>query len=145
MCFCLARVIVIGTRDYLKSTSVVVLDNASYHNVQVDKCPTTATRKAEIQAWLHRNNIPFTSAMLKPELLVLCKKYKTAPVYVVGETLKAHGHCAIRPPPYHADLNAIVLIWGDLKGFVARNNLTFRFKDVKELIEAGFDQITDSK
>ena len=32
-----------------------------------------------------------------------------------------------------------------MKGFVARNNLTFKFKDVKELIEAGFDQITDSK
>ena len=129
----------------LKSKSVVVLDNASYHNVQVDKCPTTATRKAEIQAWLHRNNIPFTSAMLKPELLELCKKNKTAPVYVVDETLKANGHCAIRLPPYHADLNAIELIWGDLKGFVSRNNLTFKFKDVKELIEAGFDQITDSK
>ena len=72
--------------------------------------------------------------MLKPELLELCKKNKSAPVYVVDE---AHGHCAIRLPPYHSDLNAIELIWGDLKGCVARNDLTFKFKDVKELIEAG--------
>ena len=129
----------------LKSKSVVILDNASYHNVQKDKCPTTATRKADIQGWLQRKNIPFTSTMLKPELLELCKKNKSTPVYVIDEMLKAHGHCAIRLPPYHADLNAIELIWVDIKGFVARNNLTFKFKDVKELIEDSFDQITDEK
>ena len=73
----------------LKSKSVVVLDNASYHNVQEDKCPTTATRKADIKGWLQRNNVPFTSEMLKPELLELCKENKSAPVYIVDETLKA--------------------------------------------------------
>ena len=70
---------------------MVALNNASYHNVQADKCPTTANRKAENQGWLHRKNLSFTSAMLKPELLELCKK-KSAPVYIEDESLKAHGH-----------------------------------------------------
>ena len=48
------------------------------HNVQVDKCPTQSTRKADIQLWLQRRSIPFTTDMLKPELLELCKLNKQA-------------------------------------------------------------------
>jgi hypothetical protein len=34
------------------------------------------------------------------------------------------------------------LIWAQVKGFVAENNTTFRFKDVKELVYGGFGRIT---
>lgn len=100
----------------LPPNSVLVLDNASYHNVQVDRCPTTATRKADMQSWLSRHNIQFAPKMLKPELLMLCKQHKTEPVYVVDELLARHGHQALRLPPYHAELNPIELIWANLKG-----------------------------
>ena len=63
----------------------------------------------------------------------------------VDEMLKEHGHCAITLPHYHADLNVTELIWGDIKGFVARNNLPFKFRDVKELIELAFEQVTNDK
>ena len=33
----------------LPSNSIIVMDNASYHSVQTDRAPTTATRKADIQ------------------------------------------------------------------------------------------------
>ena len=36
----------------LHSPSSIVVDNASYHSVQTDKCPTSSTKKAEIQ--VHR-------------------------------------------------------------------------------------------
>ena len=36
----------------LKPKSVLVFDNASYHNVQQDKFPTMASRKVVIQEWL---------------------------------------------------------------------------------------------
>ena len=33
----------------LPPQSAIVMDNASYHSVLVEKCPTTNTKKAEIQ------------------------------------------------------------------------------------------------
>lgn len=102
----------------LPANSVLVLDNVAYHNVQVYLCPTSATRKAEIQEWLRRNNIQYDHKMLKPELLQLCKVYKQQPLYAVDEVLARYGHKALRLPPYHADLNPIELIWGNLKGIV---------------------------
>jgi hypothetical protein len=34
------------------------------------------------------------------------------------------------------------LIWAQVKGFVAKNNTTFRLKDAKELMYAAFRKIT---
>ena len=64
----------------LPEKSALVLDNATYHNVQVDICPTQSTRKADIQDWLQRPRIQFTDTMLKAELLELSKMHKPAPV-----------------------------------------------------------------
>ena len=33
----------------VQPNSIIVMDNASYHSVQTDRAPTTATRKADIQ------------------------------------------------------------------------------------------------
>ena len=123
------------------------LNNASYHNVQRDKFPTMASRKVVIQEWLQSKNIAFTPSLLKAELLELhvCKINKTVLVYVVDEMLRKHGHSAIRLPPYHAELNAIELVWGDLKGYIARNNLTFKLRDLKQLIDEAFEQVTAEK
>lgn len=56
----------------LPPSSVLVLDNAGYHNIQVDRLPTSTTRKADIQAWLTRHGISFSPNLLKAELLDLC-------------------------------------------------------------------------
>ena len=32
----------------LSQKSALVMNNAAYHNIQIDRCPTTAVRKAEI-------------------------------------------------------------------------------------------------
>ena len=91
-----------------------VIDNASYHSVQEDKCPTQASRKADIQAWLTRKNVAWSNDKLKVELLELYRTHQPLPTYVVDETLKQYGHIAIRLPPYHAELNSIELIWAML-------------------------------
>ena len=51
-----------------------------------------------------------------------------------------HGHEVI--PFRHCALNPIELKWAQVKGFVAKNNTTFRLKDVKELTYATFGKIT---
>ena len=108
-----------------------VIDNASYHSVQEDKCPTQTSGKADIQAWWTRNNVAWSNHMLKVELLELYRMHRPLPTYVVVERLKQYGHSAIPLPPYHAELNSIELIWAMLKGKVARSNLTLKKKDVK--------------
>ena len=74
--------------------------------------------------------------MLKVELLELCKTHRPLPTYVVDESLKQHGHTAIRLPPYHAELNSFELIWAMLKG------MTFKKKDAKKLTEDAFESIS---
>ena len=129
----------------LKSKSVIILDNAAYHNLQQDRCPTSAYRKADIQNYLLRHDIPFSARMLKAELLEICRRNKRDPMYIVDEILRTHGYVSLRLPPYHADLNAIELIWGDVKGYIARKNLSFKFSNVKLLIEEAFHQISSEK
>ena len=84
--------------------SVLVVDKE-------DKCSTTATRKAEIQAWMDQNHIPYNTHMLKAEFLQICKTQKPQPEYVIENILRQHGHDCLRLPAYHADLNAIELVW----------------------------------
>ena len=53
-----------------------------------------------------------------------------------------HRHEVLRTPVRHCEHNPIELICAQVKGFVAKNNTTFRLKDVKELTYAVFGKIT---
>ena len=74
----------------LPPNSVVVLDNASYHSKQEDKCPTQATKKADIQAWLKRKGVHFTEGISKAELLHMCDLNKSQPKFVVEKKKSLH-------------------------------------------------------
>ena len=68
---------------HLPPKYVLIIDNAPYHNLQVDKCPSQASRKADIQAWLTRQQIPFGATLLKAELLQICKQHKPTPSFLL--------------------------------------------------------------
>lgn len=103
--------------------SIIVLDNAPYHSVVVNKAPTSATNVAEIKLWLLQNNIQFDHSLRKPELLMLVKRHKPEPIYEIDQILGDHGHTVVRLPPYHCDLNPIELIWGIAKHKIASVNI----------------------
>ena len=124
---------------------MLILDNAAYPDVQQDHCPTSSYRKADLQDFLRRDNATFAENMLKAELLELCKRHKQQPVYIIDEILERQRHLALRLPPYHADLNAIELLWGDVNGYDARKNLSFKFNDVRCLVEEAFNQVSAQK
>ena len=44
----------------LEPNSVLVIDNASYHNIQKDKAPTSNTNKEAMKTWLREKNIQFS-------------------------------------------------------------------------------------
>ena len=55
----------------LPEKPVIVMDNASYHSAQLDKVPTSASRKSVVQKWLTKQNIPWDLKMTKCELYAL--------------------------------------------------------------------------
>ncbi|GBP37192.1 hypothetical protein EVAR_31123_1 [Eumeta japonica] len=95
----------------LTKPSLIVMDNAKYHSVQLNKPPTQADRIAVIKEWLQSNNIPYDYNWRKRKLLEAVKNHKPESKYQINEILKSHGHEVFRLPPYHCTLNPIELIW----------------------------------
>ncbi|CAH2094193.1 unnamed protein product [Euphydryas editha] len=97
----------------LPERSIIVLDNASYHNTRAEKMPTSATNKADMQQWLRDKGIAFERNLLKLELYDIIKKHKDQHItYKIDDFIKSKGFDVIRLPPYHPELNAIENIWG---------------------------------
>ena len=59
-----------------ESKSVIVVDNASYHNVQLNKHPTSNARKGEMLLWLDKHGTHYSSDMTKSELYDLINMHK---------------------------------------------------------------------
>lgn len=126
----------------LTPNSVIVCDNASYHNVQTNRAPNSNSLKNDMIQWLTQHNIPFNPTSLKPELYELIKSHKDRYVtYAFDELCREYGHTALRLPPYHPDLNPIELIWATVKNNVSQRNVTFKLENVKQLTEEEFKKI----
>ena len=107
----------------LSQPSIIVMDNASYHSRRTTTYPTSKWKKAQLQEWLTSNSIPWTADMLRPEIWRLVKHHRPRhSEYVCDEMASLHGHRVLRLPPYHSELNPIELVWGQVKGYVSRNN-----------------------
>lgn len=122
-------------RPNLPPNSVVVVDNASYHNKVEDVAPISTSKKSEMQSWLNERNIKYTATMLKPQLykLILANK-ENFRKYEVDRILREENHTVLRLPPYHPDLNPIEMIWAQIKGHVAKKNVTWNINTVMELV-----------
>jgi hypothetical protein len=92
----------------LPPQAVLVTDNASYHNIKINKDPTSTTKKNDMISWLVPRNITHDPRKTKPELYELIKQNKPRHCeYVLGTKLESHGHRVLRLPPYHPELNPI--------------------------------------
>lgn len=130
----------------LKPNSVLVIDNAPYHTRKVESLPTTSWRKGQIQDWLKSKNIPSEDTMLKAELVEIARTHKSYYArYVVDEMAAERGVTILRLPPYHCELNPIELVWAQVKGYVAKNNKTFKINEVRSLFEEGLRQVTPQR
>lgn len=127
----------------IKPRSVIVMDNASYHSAQVEKVPSSSSRKADIQCWLKSKSIPFSDDCLKSELLQLVKQNKHMFLaYQIDTLASAAGHEVVRLPPYHCELNPIELVWSQVKGYVASKNTDFKIDSVEKLLLEGIAGVT---
>jgi hypothetical protein len=92
----------------LERKSVIVIENASYQNVQLNRHPTSNAGKGEMLFWLDKRVTRYSSDMTKAEMYELIKMHK--PQYETFATdclLAEHAHTVIRLPLHHLDLNPI--------------------------------------
>lgn len=119
----------------LSPNSVVVIDNAPYHNKLLNPAPTSNDKKAKMESWLVEKGIPYDKDMRKPQLYDLIKKNKDVHKrYVIDEMFKRNNHDVLRLPPYHPDLNPIEMAWAAIKGHVAAKNVDWNVTRTMELI-----------
>ena len=87
--------------------SVIILDNASYHNKHRDKPPTTQNKEGEIQEWLDEHNITYKPTDIKKKLLDKVKQHRPIPIYLTDELANEYGHNILRLPVGHCELNQL--------------------------------------
>ena len=128
----------------LDEPSVIIMDNASYHNIRVEGtiAPISNSRKQVMIDWRNERFIPFPPSSKCIDLLNFIKARKLKPVFKTDVFAGEQGHFVLRLPVRHCELNPIELIWANCKSFVARNNTTFKMADVKTLINCSFGRIT---
>lgn len=83
----------------LPPNSLVVMDNAPYHTVQVNKAPTMSSSKFQMQEWITNKELSYLPTMLKAELYQIIKEHKEAPIYEADQLLISHSHKVVRLPP----------------------------------------------
>ena len=126
----------------LPDKSLIVMDNATYHNILADySAPTPTSSKEKIRIWLEENKIPCKEDCLKVELVEILKKIAPEPTYAIDVIARQKGHDVIRTPPYHPELQPIEICWGVLKNEVARN-CNFTMENLHLQLESAFRKVT---
>lgn len=119
----------------IPSNSVLVIDNAPYHNKYVERPPNSNTNKPEMINWLQRHEIPVDHKLTKPQIYnIICQHKDRFTEFSVDMIIAEHGHTVLRLPPYHPDFNPIENIWSQLKGYVAARNVDMNLSSVKTLL-----------
>jgi hypothetical protein len=115
----------------LEPGSVIVMDDGPYHCVKLDRSPNKTWRKRAITDWLHEKNVSFDENTVKDEVLTKAKS-----------CANANRVMWLR---YHCNLNHILLVWSQVKGYIARHNKTFKFRDLFGLVPSALSQITSQR
>ena len=94
----------------LDHPSVIVIDNASYHNVRVEQtiAPSSNSRKQAMIDWLNERSIPFP-----PLSKCIIKASKPKPIFKTDVLAGEQGHFVLRLPIRHCELTQIELIWAN--------------------------------
>lgn len=126
----------------IPANSLIILDNAAYHNVlATHSAPTPSCAKTKILSWLANEGVPCREDCLKAELVEVLQKFAPEPTYALDEIAREYGHEIVRTPPYHPELQPIEVCWGITKNEVARH-CDFTMKGLQEQLEPAFSKVT---
>jgi transposase len=122
--------------------SIIVMDNASYHNrLSEDSPPTKRSSKIRIKSFLEKKGVSCDDDLLKAELIEILEKINPTPIYALDKMAKKLGHTVIRTPPYHPELQPIEICWGIVKNHAGRN-CDFTMKNLELQLNKGFGKVT---
>lgn len=108
----------------VKPGSVIVMDNAPYHGVQIDKPPTKSSTKVTMLEWLKRKSLECHASMRKSELWdIITRHLPKEKQFRVDKLLQENGHIVVRTPPYMCELNPIELAWAQVKHYIRNKNV----------------------
>jgi len=126
----------------IPADSLIIMDNATYHNVlSAHSAPTATCKKEKIQLWLEKNNIPLKEDCLKVEMIEILNKIAPLPTYALDEIATEHGHEILRTPPYHPELQPIETCWAVVKNQIART-CDFTMANLLTQLEDAFSSVT---
>ena len=126
----------------IPTRSLIIMDNAAYHNVLSPvSAPTPSCKKERIRSWLEKNNFPVKEDCLKAELVDILTKVGPQPTYILDEIANKEGHEVLRTPPYHPELQPIETCWGIVKNEIARN-CDFTMNNLIGQLESAFDKVS---
>ncbi|XP_049793781.1 uncharacterized protein LOC126203495 [Schistocerca nitens] len=131
----------------LPPNSVIVMDNAPYHNRQTERTPMKFDTKVRMLEWLQCRNIPCDESMRKDELYAKVRANKPAEKsFAVNLLAESKGHQVVRSPPYNCDLNTIELAWVNIKRHVREHNISgdLTATNMLNLVDATFQSVTAS-
>jgi transposase len=127
----------------IPENSLIIMDNASYHNtLSRHSAPTATCKKDEIRSWLKKNGIPVRDDCLKAELVEILDKLAPAPTYALDELATDQGHEILRTPPYHPELQPIETCWAVVKNQIARKS-KFTMAHLLEQLDDAFESVTE--
>ena len=121
--------------------SIIILDNAKYHNVFEDSVVSGSSKKEQLRQWLSRNGYPWREDMLKTELLELCNRLSPNPEYKLDQIAANHGMSILRTPPYHPELQPIETCWAVVKNHMA-DNCDFTMSGLRKRLPEAFSKVT---
>lgn len=122
--------------------SLIIMDNAAYHNVLSAHSPPIATcGKDRIRSWLEQNNIPLREDCLKVEMIEILRKIAPSPTYALDVIAEEHGHEILRTPPYHPELQPIETCWAVVKNQIGRT-CDFTMANLVTQLERAFGGVT---
>lgn len=125
----------------IPARSLIIMDNAAYHNVLSPvSAPTPSCKKEKIRSWLDKNNFPVKEDCLKAELVDILTRVGPQPTYVLDEIANKQGHEVLRTPPYHPELQPIETCWGIVKNEIGRN-CDFTMNNLIQQIESAFGKV----
>ncbi len=126
----------------ISKSSLIILDNAKYHNVLVDNYfPKKNSSKEALRSWLSHNGYVWRGDMLKSELLETCVRFAPKPEYRLDQLAAKHNMTILRTPPYHPELQPIETCWAIVKNHMA-DHCDFTMAGLRRTLPEAFTKVT---
>ena len=133
----------------IQDNSVIIMDNASYHNAHKDDgVPSLSSKKSVLQDWLDKESISYDVDSIRPQLIELIDRQRPLKTYYLDDLLKndplykKRNIEILRTPPYHPELQPIEKCWAVMKQELGRN-CNFTMKGLKENLDVVWDKFSD--